>query len=143
MYNEKIIGGKYFTLKRTLGGEEDKLYVNVSDVIEMSKELSKEIDNIKYGSLSDLCDSSKWQEAIGIVVKFLIDELSTINNDFDILFNINLDITIFKREFKYKNTVECNNIFKTLELNVKDCSWQEFFVKVFVIEYNKTNKDKK
>ena len=93
MYNEKILGGRYFTLKRNKNVNIDTLTINVSEPIEMVREIANSdqpgTEKIReYYSAKDI----EWDKALYEVGLYLVENLLQMeiimNTDIDVDFNL-------------------------------------------------------
>lgn len=145
MYKETVFGGRYFTVKRTNKDGVDALLINVSDVVEMIKEIC--ISNVpRIEELRSHKNNSNWNKAMEEVSLYLVDTIVNLDILMDIKFNINFDLVDWERDFDYNNTLILNTNSSVLKLSVKKHGWNSSFIKHFIRIYNQKleneNKDK-
>lgn len=144
MYNEKILGGRYFTLKRNKNVNIDTLTINVSEPIEMVREIANSdqpgTEKIReYYSAKDI----EWDKALYEVGLYLVENLLQMeiimNTDIDVDFNL----VDFNKDFEYEKCVKINNNFTILNFKVKKHGRSQSFIKDFIKIYNNNIKGSK
>ena len=142
MYDELKAGGRYFTLKRTKETNTDKLTINVSDVLSMTKEIGQSNFNNSV-AINTAVKDGNWQGAVIQTVYGIMGKLV----DLDIIIpneiKIDFDLVDLDKDFNYVNEVKINNQCVVLDFSVKRHGWSSEFIKHFVREYNRNVKDMK
>lgn len=137
MYSEKILGGRYFTLKRNKNDDIDTLLINVSEPMEMVREIANSgqsgTEKIKeYYSAKDI----DWDKALYEVVLYLVENLLQMEIFMDTDINVDFTLIDFSRDFDYEKSIKINNSSTILKFSVKRHGWSQSFVKSFVKVYN-------
>ena len=144
MYEEKIFGGRCFTLKRNKNDNIDTLTINVSEPIEMVREIANSdqpgTEKIReYYSAKDI----EWDKALYEVGLYLVENLLQMeiimNTDIDVDFNL----VDFNKDFEYEKCVKINNNFTILNFKVKKHGRSQSFIKDFIKIYNNNIKGSK
>lgn len=137
MYNEKILGGRYFTLKRNKNDDMDTLTINVSEPTEMVREIANSgqsgTEKIKeYYAAKDI----DWDKALYEVALYLVENLLQMKIFMDTDINVDFTLIDFSRDFDYEKSIKINNSSTILKFSVKRHGWMQSFVKSFIKVYN-------
>lgn len=137
MYNEKILGGRYFTLKRNKNDDIDTLTINVSEPTEMVREI---VNSSQSGTEKiKECYSAKdidWDKALCETAIYLVENLLQMKIFMDTDIDVDFTLVDFSRDFDYEKTVKINNSSIILKFSVKRHGWGQSFVRSFIKVYN-------
>ena len=142
MYDEIKTGGRYFTLKRTKEKDTDKLTINISDILSMTKEIGQSNFNNSV-AINAAVKACNWEESIKQVTSGIMTKLVDLDIIIPIEIKINFDIVDLNKDFTYECINKVNNKTIILEFTVKNhsCLLTPPFIKHFVNEYNRNVRD--
>ena len=137
MFTEKIIGGKFFTLKRTNIEGVDALIVRVTNLNDTIEEVSKVEKSVKVFEevRTTFVD---WDKSVIELGKVFVSHLKKEN----MIIPLTIDIDLINLEynplgFKYEKVINVNDDKTMISLSVNDNTRFKEFITSFVTEYNK------